>query len=340
MTYQDVDLHNVAELVDEPGVDGLRMQRVPESTRIRLEERAQAAVQHPGSCEIRFVVEGERAQITLSAKTPGTTVTLFYGPFHSRQEWTLSEEPLTITVSRPKYEALLAPVAADAIVDSGFSPRVCRLVFWWRGIAMLHDISGAVRPPHDNELPDRTLLAYGTSITYGAAATQSYLTWVSQVGRRLGLDTVNLGVGGACRCEPAFGEYIASRNDWDIAVLSLSVNMIGSGFSIEQFTGRVRYLVDSIATAHPGKPIVCVSIYPYYGDWAPELQTGARAKPMEFRNALQRVVEELEHGNLHFVDGRSILTDVSSLSADLIHPSDLGMITMGENMATTLGGLL
>lgn len=185
MIYHNVDLHNVAQLVDEPTVDGLRIQRVPESTRLRLEERAQAAVLNPDSCEIRFVLEGDDAQITLSTREAGTTVTLFYGPFHSRQQWALSEEPLTITVSRPKNEALLATVAADAVVDSGFSPRVCRLVFWWRGVA---------------------------------------------------------------------------------------------------------------------------------GD--------------------------LGLANLHFVDGRSILTDVSGLSADLIHPSDLGMITMGENMAKTIGGLL
>lgn len=341
MIYKNAQLHNVAELVSEPALNGSRIQRVPETTRVNLEEGAQLRTQNPDGCEIRFVLEEGFAEVTLSAKEPGTTVTLFHGPFHGRQQWTLTAEPQTIRVQlADDVRDRLSAVGNDVAEAFRYAPSVFRLVFYGRGIAILHDIRGRIRPPKAEELPGKTMLAYGTSITHGAAATQAHLTWVAQTAWRLGVDALNLGVGGACLSEPAYGEFIAAREDWDLAVLSLSVNMIGRGFTIKDFSARVRYLVDTIAGAHPKKPIACVSIYPYHGDWKPELQKTAKAAPSEFRDALRRIVIDLGYPNLHYIDGRTILTDVSGLTADIIHPSDLGMITMGENMARALRPLL
>lgn len=339
MIHKSALLHNVAELVEEPA--GLRIQRVPEATRARLDEPAQLRTQNPDGCEIRFVLEGDHAEVTLSAKEPGTTVSLFYGPFDGRQRWVLTDTPQTIRVEvPPDQKARLESLPPEEVRRLRFSPRVCRLVFYDRGIALLHDIAGNIRPPTAEELPARTILAYGTSITHGAAASAAHLTWVAQTAWRLGTDILNLGVGGACLSEAAYGDFIAARDDWDLAILSLSVNMIGHGFTPEGFRDRVRYLVDTISAAHPAKPVVCTSIYTYFGDWEPNLQPNAKARPAEFRRVLREVVLELGRKSLHFVDGQSILSDVSGLTVDMIHPSDLGMIAMGENMARALRGIL
>ena len=37
--------------------------------------------------------------------------------------------------------------------------------------------------------------------------------------------------------------------------------------------------------------------------------------------------------NLHFISGPEILVDIGGLTTDLVHPGDLAMIGMGENMA-------
>jgi lysophospholipase L1-like esterase len=295
--------------------------------------------QNPDHCEIRFVLEGDSAQVTLSAKEPGTTVVLFYGPFDSRQRWVLSEEPQTITVALTDRERALIAALPDPEAFR-FAPQVCRLVFHDRGVALVHDIAGAIRAPTAVELPEKTLLAYGTSITHGAAATQAHLAWVSQTAWRLGADLRNLGVGGACLCEHAFADYIASLADWDLAMLNLSVNMIGHGFTTDGFEERVRYVVDTVSGAYPDKPVVCTSIFPYFGDWDHSLHENAKATAKEFRRILREIVLDLDRQNLHFIPGSSILTDVSGLTVDMIHPSDLGMITMGENMARAIRPLL
>lgn len=341
MTYKNALLHNVAELVDEPSHRAKRIQRVPEATRVQLDEPAQLRTQNPDGCEIRFVLEGTAAEVTVSAKEPGTTVSLFFGPFSANQTWVLGAEPRTIPVElNQDQKNRIAAIPDDVVQGLPFHPSVARLVFYHRGIALLHDISGEIRPPRASELPSRSILTYGTSITHGASATQAHLTWAAQTAWRLGADLLNLGVGGACLCEAAYGDYIAGRDDWDLAVLSLSVNMIGKGFDGAGFRERVSYVVDAVSAAHPDKPVACVSIYPYFGDFDHTLHANAKATAVEFRTILRDIVTRFDRPNLHFIEGSSILDDIAGLTTDLIHPSDLGMIRMGENMAKALRPLL
>ena len=53
MIYGNVELHNVAELVDLDGL--LRIQRLPESLRLKLNPGAQQRAMRPINTEIRFV---------------------------------------------------------------------------------------------------------------------------------------------------------------------------------------------------------------------------------------------------------------------------------------------
>jgi lysophospholipase L1-like esterase len=201
-------------------------------------------------------------------------------------------------------------------------------------------VAGELRPPSPEEVPSRTLLAYGTSITQGANAGRPYLDWPSQAAWRLGWNLINLGMSGSCHAEAAFGDHIAAREDWDVAVLSLSVNMIGAGFTVAEFRSRVEYIIRTVSSRHPNKPVVCISIFPYFGDWDLSLQPNAAAPPDAFRDALADVASAVGTPNVHFIDGRTLLSGPAGLTADLIHPSDLGMIEIGEGVARRIRELL
>src|SRR5690606_38413608 len=105
-----------------------------------------------------------------------------------------------------------------------FSARTWRLLI--RGGSVVYrGVSGeGIRPPEAADLPKLKMLAYGTSITQGAHATREHLTYASLTARRLGADLYNLGTGGSAFCENAMADHIADRNDWNLAVLCLSVN--------------------------------------------------------------------------------------------------------------------
>ncbi len=341
MIYQNASIHGAGELRREADLGAVRLQRVPESVRMNLDEPAQSKTLNPAGAEIRFVINSGSAKITLSSDGGPGTAKLFHGTFEAATEpFRFGSKPEAFEIKMPtdatgdRFNSL----PDDTARHLRFHPRVCRLVLF-HGQVLIHGIEGDIRPARGDELPEKTMLSYGTSITHGARASAFHLTYVAQTAWRLGTDLLNFGVGGACLAESAFADYLAQLNGWDFAVLALSVNMIGHGFTVGEFADRVSYFVRTMAGDNPEKPVFCVSIYPYFGDWA-DLQPNAKGSPDQFREAYRSVVTSLGLPNVHFIPGPEILTDISGLTVDMIHPGDLAMINMGENLAARIGSVL
>lgn len=336
MIYENVELHNVEEVIPVEG-GGVLLQRVPESVRQKLNEGAQMRMRQPDNAEIRFVGDGP-VRVTVSSR--GTTrVSLFHGVFDGRERYVVGREPMTIEV-RP--HARLEQLEESYWRELPFAPRVFRLILGGpqREPLILHGVEGkGVRPPDPEDLPGIRYLAYGTSITHGFDAEGPHLTYVGQTAWHLGADLINLGVGGSAHCEPELADYMAGRKDWGIASLALSVNM--QGFALDEFYRRVAHMVNAVAGKNPGKPVACITLYPYFRDFGIS-DAGAQygGTPEEFRQALRDAVAACPHNNAHLIEGPDILTDMAGLTADLIHPGDHAMILMGRNLGERLKGLL
>lgn len=334
--YPTVSLHNVAELAPaEWTVDGDQLCRVPASVGAALNVSARERVRGPTNSELRFVPERDDAEIevTLSA-ADRTRVWPFWGAFRPWKPFEIGPEPETHTFSVPDR---LARLEADADVDTGrFDRRVCRLRFERAPAVALHDVSGDCRPPTVDELPERRYLAYGTSITEGAAGSAPHLKYASHVAREIDADLLNLGCSGSAYCEPAMADYVAGRDDWDVATLALSVNMANRGFTLEQFRERADYFANRVAEAHPEKPIACVTLFPYFAD---VVEGGDAERAANFRAALRDVVAESPHDNLSLVEGAELM-ELHGLAADLLHPGDTGMQSIGEGVAEHLADRL
>jgi lysophospholipase L1-like esterase len=333
MTYDDVEFHNVAELYKDES-SGLRLQRVPESVRLHLNRRAQQRMLAAASTEIRFVTSGDRITVTLSSDS-GTELIPFFGPLQGRERIRISEEPTEIEIVRPDR---LSQIEASTSRTFAFSPDVWRLTLRGEGVRY-HGISGeGLRPPTSDELPELRYLSYGTSITHGAAATAGHLTYVAQTAWRLRADLINLGVGGSAWCERELADYIAEREDYDIVTLALSVNMIGGGFSDDEFRARVTHMIDRVSAAHPDQPVACITLYPHFRDFGDDTEGAEHSA--RFRQILRESVAGLSRSNMTLVEGPELLADAGGLTTDLIHPGDLGMIQMGERLAARLQDLL
>ncbi|WP_459194160.1 SGNH/GDSL hydrolase family protein [Halosimplex sp. J119] len=330
--FPDVTLHNVAELADHPWADGgLELRRVPDDVAAALNVAARDRVRHPAGCEIRFVPATDATvRVTLSAAGE-SVLREFWGSFQSPEIHQLDDDPVTLELSQPEALAGLDPEAAPDAADA-FDPRVCRLRFEpWAPVA-IHDVRGRCRPPEPDEVPRTRYLAYGTSITEGASASASHLTYVSRVARDLGLDAENLGMSGSAYCEPAIADYVAGRDDWDAATLALSVNMANRGFTVEQFRERAANLVSTVADAHPDDPVVCATLFPYHAD----LQIGGdRERARAYREALAEAVADCGRETVSLVDGRE-LTGATGLTTDLLHPGDAGMETIADGIGAEL----
>ncbi|WP_436926306.1 GDSL-type esterase/lipase family protein [Halosimplex amylolyticum] len=327
--YPSVSLHNVAETVPADWTDdGDRLHRLPADVAAQLNEMADGRVREPSGSELRFVPETDDAEIevTLSAEEAGQ-FRVFWGPFQPWKPTDIGPEPETYTLAVPERVRKL-----DTEVDSRFDPRVCRILFERTPAVAVHDVTGDCRPPGPEELPDTRYLAYGTSITEGAASSATHLNYVSRTARALGWDALNFGCSGSAYADLPMAEYVTDRDDWDVATLALSINMANQDFSVAAFEERAEAFVRTIVDAHPDKPIACITLFPFYPD---VIEGGDAERAEAFRAAVREIVAETDHPDIFVIEGTD-LTDVSGYSADILHPGDAGMEAIGRNLARHL----
>lgn len=317
-----VALHNFGGTeVTETG-DGVLLRRLPASVRDKINDEAARHMLYARHSEIRFVLnEGEElknVRIILKTDKP-TKINLFWGDYMAGSKYAREE-----TEFKPWSHGIFN-FHRGMVPDGRFTPDVCRLILNG-GPWTLLGVEGDVRPPAPDELPP-VMINYGTSITMGAKASRSDLAWNALTARELGYDLVNLGASGSAFCEPAIADYIAAQ-DWDMAVLEISGNMLGS-FTVEEFRERADYMVNTIAAGRPESPVVCISVPRSRRDY----WTGERKqKLLAFRSSLEDIVRESAHDNVHFVAGPSLISP-TGLSLDVLHPSDHGMIEMAGNLS-------
>ena len=328
MIYGKVQLHNIEELVSVEGIKGFRMQRVPESVRMKLNPAAQKQMCRSSCAEIRFV-SNHPVSIELSCPDGLGMVEIFYGLFQSRERYEIKNKKSVIHIPAP---GRMVMYDLSGFSNLSFSPKVCRLLM--AGDPMyLHGIYGDdCRPPTRDELPRFRYLAYGTSITEHGHATAPHLTYVEQAAIRLGADVINLGSGGSAFCEPDIADYIAARRDWDFATLSISVNMLK--FPLSFFYERAAYMINTICRSDPRRPVICITLFPYsreFGDRFIGMED--KGSPDEYREALHQAVQDCPYDNIYLLEGSEVLNHIGGLSSDLLHPGDQGMIFMGENLA-------
>lgn len=329
MIWNNMELHNVAELEPDPAGGGMLLRRYPREVRQALGERRRYISEEATSCELRFVTAAENVRVALRIPEKNGVVTVYKGGLFHSEHRLQAGVVTTLHLTEPPR---LASADRSLLLGSGFASEVWRIRFG-RYTCAFHGLNTAgepVRPPRPGELPDLRWLAYGSSITHGGElSSQAY---VDQAARRLGADILNMGLAGACLCEKAAADFLAGRTDWSLATLELGVNMRDS-MSVEEFRERSGYLLEQIARNHPDKPVFVITIYPNFATWADNEVT---RKDEAFNAVLREHVRRLALPRLQLIEGSSVLTDLSGLSCDLIHPGDLGHIAMGVNLASIL----
>lgn len=333
MIYHNVEFSNCAEIKSFDGY--VTPQRVPESVRLKLNPTAQRRMLQPACGEIRFFLSpGNTAKLTVSSESESRIMIYFGDHCHSDLIFVRSELQ---TIDIHWSERFLNALSALCDLPHAFDPRVVRVLVCGSAIR-IHGIDGTeIRPPRPDEIPSLRYMAYGTSITQEASAIAPHLPYVWRTARLLGADLLNFGMGSACHCEPEFADYLASRSDWQIGTLALSVNMLG--FDHAEFEKRVRYMVHTVAASDPSRPIACITIAPYFGDLY-ETEALSRAKISAFRQVLRDAVADCPTANVHLIEGADLLPNYADLTTDLIHPSDDGMIEMSMKLAQRLKAIL
>ncbi|SFL35713.1 Lysophospholipase L1 [Paenibacillus sp. 1_12] len=349
MIFNDLEFHNVAHLQQAHGVSGLLLQRFPQKIRYALgtEDRPNGrfVAEQSTGCEIRFVTEARILRVVLTATLGEGDVVIYNGDYvHSVHRLV----PGRVHTLQLEKNVRFGEVHKQALDTGRFSSDVWRIAIsrnYEAGIGFqvafhhLETFGHAHRPPHPQELPGKTLLAYGSSITHGSGATVHHNAYIQQTARRLGFDILNKGMGGSCLCEAEMADFLADQPAWDVATLELGVNM-REIFSTEEFKSRARYLIEQIVTKNIGKPVFLITLFPNSSDHLVSEAHPLTLANEQFSQAIRELHHEFALPHLHLIEGHDILNDFSALAADLIHPSDYGHILMGERLAKRMSELL
>ncbi len=323
MIYHNVELHNVAELLPSEDGNGNLFSRIPDKLRLTLNPNAKLRALCAAGCEIRFNLEDDFAKIVLSCEER-SIAEVFQGNFQI--SWHIIDtEPTEIKASLPQDINFLDRVTKEKQLP--FDAYLTRVILPYNPRTQLLAIEGETAPPRRKQTPEKRYLAYGSSITHGFRSYRPTGSYAMRTAQRLDADLLNLGFGGGAHCEPQIADYIAEREDWDFATLELGINMVG-GFSTEEFQKRVEYFIEKIAKAHPDKWVFCIDLFTFVADFDPSAK-----KHKEFRRVVRETVENLGMPKLVYVDGRTILKDISGLTFDLVHPAPAGMEEIAFNLS-------
>jgi len=119
--------------------------------------------------------------------------------------------------------------------------------------ASLHPLEFAKRPVY---------VALGDSITHGSAGLGgvSELSYPFRLGKLLGFDTYNLGVGGS-RVSPPIGAMLSDWERIDLITLLIGYNDFSwAGVPVEAYRASYIQLLKSVRKTHPSVPLYCITL--------------------------------------------------------------------------------
>ena len=330
MIFKNAELHNVAELTE--CADGTyETHRFPLRVERALTEGGKNANRVSTGVELRFRLNSDRAVIRLHTSPDEAQSSCAYvfhgsilGGWYEYKKYILCGEMQEIVVERAKNPEALRKMTE--VSGLPFSSELVRLVFDNTHLH-LHSIEGDVEPPRPTDTPKRTYLAYGSSITHGSIGISTPNYWTSQVATALGADLRNLGLAGSCRLEAEVADEIAAmgeRGEWDFATLCMGINIMRIPESEAELL--VRRMIRAVADRNPEKHIFCIS--PFYSVH----DLNGAAEPAMWRRVIDSCVREYSSPYVHYVDGLRMLDGAWGLSADLVHPSHVGVNAIARGL--------
>ena len=334
MIYKNIEIHNIGELIENDN-GSVSWIRVPSIVYEKMEsEQGKSMCKGSTGVELRFVMKSDT--VTLRMQTTGEGIFHVYrgsiqGSWEDHEvNKNVSNEFADFVIKKSENISMLERMTED--FEYPFSPEVIRVIFD-RGTYELLDVVGDVEPPTKFQLPQKTLLTYGSSITHGSNSIDTSHSWVSVLAHNLKTDLRNLGMAGSCLMEPELVKYIADEGvscKWDVAVLELGINVLD--WDDDKKAERVRNTLNQIAGRNPDKPVYVISPFYSFDDYKKE------GKAQKWRSSIEKTVCDMNYTNVTYINGLDLLGDMSLISADEVHPNIYGVAQIAERTTKIIKG--
>jgi lysophospholipase L1-like esterase len=309
-----------------PGVPYPRCDLGPSGERLPADTRAVAAL----PVGVRLEAVGDVAAVEIDYRTEtaelgyrgagaGTSFALFRG------DTLVCEAPAVLGAASVRLVAGVGPDRIRIYLPEAMRPTLLGL----------RAVEGSLAPAP----PEPRWLCYGDSIVEGWNASGPAFAWPAQLGRRLGLDVVNLGYAGAARGEIASAEQIALLPAAVITVAYGTNCWTRTPHGAALFAEGLRAFLAIVREGHPATPITAVS--PILRVDAEGTSNRLGATLADLRAAFEQVVRQrIAAGDtrLALVPGRALVPEQEL--PDGIHPDDRGHARIAQAVAVAIGARL
>lgn len=198
-------------------------------------------------------------------------------------------------------------------------------------------VPAEISPAKERHLLDhRPVVYYGTSIAQGGCASRPGLAFTNIISRSLNVPFINLGFSGNGTIETSVGEAM-KEIDASLYVIDCNPNT-----AAELIHERTVALVGLLKKARPDVPVLLVGGFLNESNHinpASGVNETIRKKDKELRRALQDL-RRSGVNDLHFQEGYGLIGDDHEGTVDGIHPNDIGMLRIAEELLPVIRKLL
>ena len=331
--HDNVLFYNAEELIPTKS-GGMMISRYKDDVRLKMNERARRIALFGDGCELRFVTSANFVLLKLKATLSGRSVfsgkakaTVFFGDFYEKTVEISEGAETTIIIEPPKP---LMEMPEEFFEGSLFSKNVIRIYlsdgqFEYCGIETYGE---EIRPPKVYEMPEKTILSVGSSISHGLISMDNNQCYVKTFARLMEMDVLVKGLSGSCLIEKEVADHFAETDNWDYALLELATNAFAL-LETEEFKNRFHYFAEKLYQT--GKKLIFVTIPLISTYYADKTRPGFK-KLMELNKIVTDKCAQYDPERVFIVEGTDLVPKTNYLTIDMVHPSTAGHIDMGYNL--------
>lgn len=177
------------------------------------------------------------------------------------------------------------------------------------------------------------IVVFGSSITHGAAAGRAGMSYVSLLGRRTGMEFINLGISGQSVLQPEIARMLC-----DVEAEAFVLDAF-SNPSAQVIHERAQRFVEILREGHPDTPLIFLQTIVREGG---NFDLGKRKfeddKRAAAREEMARIVRMYD--KVYFLEFEDLLGRDHNATVDGTHPTDLGFERMLEKLQPAIMKLL